>query len=89
MVCHGQSLAQSDAALAEDFRRKIHELMEQHQSDAQIKAFLVQRYGEAILFSPPLNPATSLLWFFPALLLLLILGGLFGFQRRQRMNVLP
>jgi cytochrome c-type biogenesis protein CcmH len=72
LVCQNQSLADSDAPLAQDLRHKIYVMMNQKQSDAAIKQFLVSRYGEFILFSPPLSKRTLLLWSFPILLFIII-----------------
>jgi cytochrome c-type biogenesis protein CcmH len=74
MVCQGESLDESNAPLAADLRRVIRERMAAGESDDQIKAFLVARYGEFILMNPPLRSDTYLLWFAPFLLLLL--GGI-------------
>lgn len=83
LVCQNQSLADSDAALAKDLRDKVYGLMREKKSDAEIRAFLVSRYGEFILFSPPLKKATLLLWGFPAILLgLLLVAGVMIHARR-------
>ena len=74
MVCQNQSIADSDATLAKDLRRKVYELVQQHRSDAEIKQFLVDRYGQFILFSPPVKPVTWALWGFPVFMLVLITG---------------
>ena len=73
VVCQGQSLDESDAAIAHDLRRIIREQIAAGQSDEQIKQFLVARYGEFVLLRPPVAPETLLLWFGPAVLL--ALGG--------------
>lgn len=74
LVCQNQSLADSDATLAKDLRKKIYILMNEQKSDAEIRQFLVSRYGDFILFSPIVKPATWLLWGFPVFMLLLFLG---------------
>lgn len=71
VVCQNESLAGSQAPLANDLRQEIREMMESGMSDHQIVDFLVQRYGEFVLYKPPLKPLTYLLWFGPALLLIL------------------
>lgn len=65
VVCQGQSLAESNALLAKDLRTKIASQIKQHRSDADIKAYLIERYGEQILLKPCLNKKTAVLWFFP------------------------
>ena len=73
VMCQNQSLADSDALIAHDLRREILAMMREGQSDAQIRAFLVTRYGEFVLYKPRVEPATWLLWFGP--LALLLAGG--------------
>lgn len=68
--CQNQSLADSDAQIAHDLRREVLKLMHEGRSDAEIKQFLVDRYGEFVLYRPQLEAGTALLWFGPGLLLL-------------------
>ena len=68
--CLNASIAGSDAPIAADLRREVYEQMREGQSDDAIMAFLKDRYGEFISYSPPLNLSTVLLWFGPLLLLL-------------------
>lgn len=75
LVCQNQTIADSQAPLACDLREKIHEQILAKQTDEQITSFLTQRYGEFILYTPPLEPKTWLLWFLPFFLVIL---GLFG-----------
>jgi len=70
LVCQNQNLADSDAPLAQDLRSEIHEMLSAGRSDEEIKTFLVDRYGDFVLYRPPLSGNTLLLWLFPALLLL-------------------
>lgn len=70
VMCQNQSLADSNAQIAHDLRREVFDLMRSGRSDGEIKAFLVERYGEFVLYKPPLAKGTWLLWFGPALLLL-------------------
>ncbi len=70
MVCQNESIDESDAPLAHDIRVLIRQQMLAGKSDAQIRAFLVARYGDFILLKPPFKPETFLLWGAPALLLL-------------------
>lgn len=76
--CQNQSLADSNAQIAQDLRREVLQLMQQGHDDAQIKQFLVARYGEFVLYQPPLQPGTWLLWGGPLLVLgagaLVVLG---------------
>jgi cytochrome c-type biogenesis protein CcmH len=65
VVCQGESLDESGAPLAADLRRLIRARLLKGQSDAQIENYLVARYGDFILMTPPLEPETYLLWFGP------------------------
>ncbi|WDJ92259.1 cytochrome c-type biogenesis protein [Xanthomonas campestris] len=71
--CQNQSLADSNAQIAQDLRREVLALMHEGRSDAQIRQFLVARYGEFVLYRPQVESRTWLLWFGP--LLVLLLGG--------------
>ncbi len=73
VMCQNQSLADSNAQIAYDLRAEVLQLMREGRTDAQIKQFLVQRYGEFVLYRPQVESATWLLWFGPALLVLV--GG--------------
>lgn len=73
VMCQNQSLADSDAQIAVDLRREILQLIREGRSDAEIREFLVDRYGEFVLYRPGISPATWLLWFGP--LLVLAAGG--------------
>jgi cytochrome c-type biogenesis protein CcmH len=84
VVCQNQSLADSNAELAQDLRNEVREMLEQGKSDSEIMAFLVQRYGDFVLYRPPFKSSTWLLWAGPALLLGLALPAMFYFIRRQR-----
>jgi cytochrome c-type biogenesis protein CcmH len=70
VMCQNQSLADSNAQIAHDLRREVLDLMNQGKSDAEIKRFLVDRYGEFVLYKPEIQRDTWLLWFGPGLLLL-------------------
>lgn len=74
VMCQNQSLADSNAMVAQDLRREVLALMRQGKSDAQIEDYLVARYGEFVLYKPRVEERTWLLWFGPAALLLV--GGL-------------
>lgn len=77
LVCQNETLADSQAALAVDLRREIRERMQRGDSDAKIAAFLTDRYGDFVLYRPPLKPATYALWFGPFALLAAGLATLF------------
>jgi cytochrome c-type biogenesis protein CcmH len=68
--CQNQSLADSNAQIAHDLRREVLALMHEGRSDAQIKQFLVERYGEFVLYRPQMEGSTLLLWLGPGVLLL-------------------
>jgi cytochrome c-type biogenesis protein CcmH len=70
LVCQNESLASSNAELALDLRRELRSLIEQGQSDDDIRSFLVSRYGDFVLYKPEVKPVTWLLWFGPFVLLL-------------------
>ena len=78
VMCQNQSLADSNAQIAHDLRREVLDLMNQGKSDEEIKRFLVDRYGEFVLYKPDIGGNTWLLWFGPALLLLA--GGAIVFR---------
>ncbi len=70
VMCQNQSLADSNAQIAHDLRREVFDLMRAGRSDAEIREFLVARYGEFVLYRPRFGGHTWLLWLAPALLLL-------------------
>lgn len=74
LVCQNQNLADSDAQLAHDLRREVHELLQTGRNDDEIKQFLVDRYGDFVLYRPPVQKNTYLLWLAP--LALLLIGAL-------------
>jgi cytochrome c-type biogenesis protein CcmH len=71
LVCQNQTIADSNAELAQDLRRQVREQIAQGKSDTEIVSFMVQRYGDFVLYKPPVKSTTVLLWFGPGLLLLL------------------
>jgi cytochrome c-type biogenesis protein CcmH len=81
LVCQNQSLADSHAPLALDLRQQIHQQLSQGRSEQQVVEFMVQRYGDFVLYEPPLNGGTALLWFGPALLLAAGVAALRGFWK--------
>jgi len=76
VVCQNQSIDASNAPLARDMRLLVRERIAAGDSDAQAKAYLVERYGNFVLLKPPLQPNTLLLWFGPLLILVVAAGGL-------------
>ncbi|SDQ37501.1 cytochrome c-type biogenesis protein [Pseudoxanthomonas sp. CF125] len=83
VMCQNQSLADSNAQIAHDLRREVLDLMNQGKSDAEIKRFLVERYGEFVLYKPDVASNTWLLWFGPALLLLAGAAIVFRIVRKR------
>ncbi|MCY4013382.1 MAG: cytochrome c-type biogenesis protein CcmH [Gammaproteobacteria bacterium] len=81
--CLNESLASSGAPIAVDLRRAVRRLMEEGESDAAIRAYLQQRYGDFVLYDPPLKASTWLLWFSPVLLLAVVVGLLVRAARRR------
>ena len=88
LVCQNQNLADSDADLAKDLRREIFEMMRAGKSDDEIKKFLTDRYGEFVLYNPPVQRNTLLLWAGPFLVLAIGAGALVMIVRR-RAKALP
>ncbi len=83
LVCQNQTIADSNATLAQDLRREVRELMTEGRSDDDIRTFLTDRYGDFVLYKPPVTARTYLLWAAPALLLLGGLGAAFMVIRRR------
>jgi len=84
LVCQNETLADSRADLAEDLRDEIRTQIRAGKSDQEIIGFLTQRYGDFILYRPPVRPKTYLLWFGPFVLLLAGLALLFRYVKRRR-----
>ena len=84
LVCQNEALADSRAELAVDLRNEIREQMRAGKSDKEIIAFLTARYGKFILYNPPVDPTTYLLWFGPFVLLLAGLVILFRYLKQRR-----
>jgi cytochrome c-type biogenesis protein CcmH len=78
LVCQNQSIAESSADLALDLRRQIREQIAAGRSDGEIVGYMTARYGDFVMYRPPLKATTVLLWFGPALLLLG--GALFAWR---------
>jgi cytochrome c-type biogenesis protein CcmH len=82
VVCQNESLAESQAPLAGDLRRQIRIQLAQGHSDAEIKNYLTARYGEFVLYRPPLETSTALLWFGPLLFALIAAAVIVRYVRR-------
>ena len=83
--CQNQNLADSNAPIAEDLRLELHRLLLEGKTDAEIVDFMVTRYGEYVLYEPPLEAKTVLLWGAPVLMLcggLLVMAGIVRRARR-------
>ncbi len=84
LVCQNETLADSRADLAEDLRKEIREQMKAGKSDQEIIAFLTQRYGDFVLYKPPVKATTYLLWFGPFVLLFAGTGVLYRYLKKRR-----
>jgi cytochrome c-type biogenesis protein CcmH len=84
LVCQNETLAESQADLAQDLRREIRDQMKAGKSDQEILAFLTQRYGDFVLYNPPIKATTYLLWFGPFVLLLGGTAVLYRYVKRRR-----
>lgn len=90
LVCQNQSIDDSDAELARDLRLLVRQRLQAGDSDAAVKRYLVARYGDYILLSPPLKPATLALWLGPPVLLLAAaVTALLFFRRRRTLSDAP
>ena len=83
LVCQNESLAGSRSDLANDLRREIRTLIKEGKSDDQIRSFMVERYGDFVLYRPPVKPITWLLWIGPFVILLIGIAGLLTYLRRR------
>ena len=84
LVCQNESLAGSRADLAMDLRREVRTLIKSGKSDAEIRDYLVSRYGDFVLYRPPVKPLTWFLWFGPILLLIGAIWMLISVIRRSQ-----
>jgi cytochrome c-type biogenesis protein CcmH len=69
LVCQNETLADSDADLAHDLRKEVYEMMKSGKSDQEVIDFLVKRYGDFVLYKPPVKPSTYIIWYGPFVLL--------------------
>jgi len=87
LVCQNESLAGSQAELAQDLRNEVYKMMRAGQSQDQILDFLVARYGDFVLYDPPLKPSTYVLWFGP--FVLIGIGAVFMVRALLRKKATP
>ena len=89
LVCQNETLADSRADLAVDLRNEIRDQMKAGKSDKEIIAFLTARYGDFVLYRPPIRPTTYLLWFGPFLLLIIGMVILYKYVRQRSDLIVP
>jgi cytochrome c-type biogenesis protein CcmH len=87
LVCQNETIADSTAALANDLRREVRRMVEEGMTDAEIKDFLVTRYGDFVLYRPQFRATTALLWLAP--FLLVVIGGIAFVVVLKRRATLP
>lgn len=73
--CQNQNLAGSDSQISKDLKQKTYEMVVAGKSDAEIREYMQQRYGDFISYKPPVRPSTWILWYFPPLILLVLVAG--------------
>lgn len=87
LVCQNESLAGSQADLAQDLREEVYRMMSEGKSRDEVLAFLIERYGDFVLYEPPIKPSTYILWFGP--FLLIALGGFLLVRMLRRKGAEP
>jgi cytochrome c-type biogenesis protein CcmH len=87
LVCQNQTIADSNAPLAVDLRQQTRAMIAAGKSDDEIRAYMVERYGDFVLYKPPFNAATAILWGAPGLLIVGGFAALFVMLRRRRTAV--
>lgn len=87
VVCQNQNIADSNAPLAKDLREKVYRMVIDQKSNADIKDYMVKRYGEFILMEPRMNKLTAILWLFPLIGILLAMIIFFRFMKKVRVRV--
>lgn len=80
--CQNQNLADSDAPLAKDLKDRVYTMINDGRSDGEILTFMVDRYGDFVLYTPPVKPITWFLWFGPAIILIGVLIIVFARRRK-------
>ncbi len=84
LVCQNQTIADSNASLAVDLRNQVSRMLRQGKSEQEIKQYMVERYGDFVLYDPPVKERTWALWFGPFLLLALAIAFLVSNQLKRR-----
>jgi cytochrome c-type biogenesis protein CcmH len=84
LVCQNQTIADSNAELAGDLRRQVYEMLQQGKSKDEIIQFMTDRYGDFVLYNPPLKTKTALLWLGPIAFLITGFAMIFWFIRRKK-----
>ena len=87
LVCQNQNIAESNSELAQDLRKQIYTMLQQGKSEDEIVEFMVDRYGDYVLFNPPFKPLTWLLWLGPMMILfvaLFVVMKAIGSQRKNK-----
>ena len=86
-VCQGQSIGGSNSDLAQDLRAKVRDMILDSQTDSEIYSFMVERYGDFVVYKPPVNTKTYFLWFAPVLVLMISLLYLFRSTRENKEKI--
>lgn len=81
--CQNQNIADSDAMIAVDLRRKVYELLQKGYDEGQVIDYMKQRYGDFVYYQPPVNPMTIWLWLLPVLFIFVALAGVIITRKRQ------
>lgn len=89
LVCQNQNIAESNADLAKDLRLEIYTMLRQGKTEDEIVEFMVQRYGDYVLYRPPMKPMTWLLWFGPILVFFIAVISMMRFMKSQMKNKAP
>ncbi len=89
VVCQSQSIAESNAPLAKDLRLLVRERLTEGDTDEEVVAYMVERYGDYVLLKPPVQANTMFLWSFPFLALLAGAAGMFLFLRKPQPRAAP
>ncbi len=84
MVCQNQNIADSNAPLAQDLRERTYAMIKKGDSDDQIIKFMTDRFGDFVLYRPPFNISTALLWLAPVLILSIVFITYWSYSRRRR-----
>ena len=87
LVCQNEPISDSRAEFSNDIRREIRAQIKENKTDEEIIQFLVDRYGDFILYNPPIKPTTLFLWFGPAALFLIAIGALVFYLKRRRTQI--